>query len=62
MAKRPVTLVAPAYRDTVDAGAIRQVIRDGKGRMEGYGEKLGPDGIDALARYVLELPPRDGEP
>lgn len=62
MAKRPVSLIAPAYRDTVDLEQVLDLVRDGRGRMKGYREKLSTRELEAVSRYALEMPPRRPEP
>jgi len=61
VAHRPVVLFAPAFRDTVDLAALRRIVAGGKGRMQGYREKLTGAQLDAVARYVLALPGPGGE-
>ena len=62
MAERPVDVLSPAYRDTVDVEAVRELIRVGKGKMKGYEAKLTVEEVEAVARYVLEMPTRDSLP
>lgn len=57
MAERPVSLVSPAFRDTTTLDDVERVVGRGKGKMEGYGGKLTPEEIEAVSRYVLDLPP-----
>lgn len=56
VAHRPVSLFAPAFRDTVDLAKVRRIVAGGKGKMEGYREKLTPAQLDAVTRYVMALP------
>jgi mono/diheme cytochrome c family protein len=58
MAKRQVSLIDAAYRDTTDVADVKQVVLTGQGRMKGYETKLTPEEVDAVSRYTLEMPPR----
>lgn len=60
IAKRPVSLFAPAFRDTVDLADVERIVAGGKGKMKGYRDRLGETGIEAVARYVLALPGQTG--
>jgi mono/diheme cytochrome c family protein len=39
----------------VDLPAVRRVVMEGTGKMGSYAEKLDPDQVDAVSRYVLGL-------
>lgn len=56
VAHRPVSLFAPAFRDTVNLARVRGFVAGGKGKMRGYREKLTDAQLDAVARYVMALP------
>jgi mono/diheme cytochrome c family protein len=58
MARRPVDLAGAAFRDTTDLEEIVRIVRGGKGRMKGFGERLEQADLDSVARYVLSLPER----
>ena len=58
MAKRAVSLINAAYRDTTDIADVKQVVLTGQGRMKGYEAKLTPEEVDAVSRYALEMPSR----
>ncbi len=55
MAERPVDIGAPAFADTVDRAGLERVVARGKGKMEGYADKLSPAEIDSVARFVIAL-------
>jgi len=61
IAERPVSFVAPAFRDTVSLEDVERVVIRGKGKMQGYEGKLTPEEIRAVSRYVLDLPEPPGE-
>lgn len=62
MAKRKVSLIDAAYRDTTDVADVRRVVSTGRGRMKGYENKLTPEEVEAVSRYILEMPTRTVQP
>lgn len=58
MVRRMVDLAAPAYRDTLTLDDVIRVVKEGKGRMKPYAEKLTAEEIEAVSRVVLAIPVR----
>jgi cytochrome c6 len=55
MAKGSADLNDPKYQEGTTAEALATVIRDGKGKMPGYKDKLSDEEIKAVADYVKTL-------
>jgi mono/diheme cytochrome c family protein len=53
--KEPLSLVDPAWADTVSDAYLERVADVGKGRMRGLGRKLSPEELRMVAGYVRWL-------
>jgi mono/diheme cytochrome c family protein len=53
-------LTQPGWQDSVTDSEIAQVIRNGRGQMPGFGDKLRPAAVDALVRHVRGFGPDRG--
>ena len=58
LARRPVDIAAPAFRDTTTLEDLRRIVLVGRGRMEGFEGKLTPLEVDSVSRFVRVLPGR----
>jgi cytochrome c oxidase cbb3-type subunit 3 len=47
----------PAFQSAWSADAIAKITSEGKGKMPGYGSKLSPEQIKAVAAHVKTLGP-----
>lgn len=45
----------PAFRESATEAAIAKITMDGKGKMPGYGSKLSPEQVAAVAAHVKSL-------
>jgi cytochrome c6 len=45
----------PAWKKTMTGDSISKIIKEGKGKMKGLGEKVNADQAKAIAEYVLTL-------
>lgn len=57
VAKRPVNLTAPGFRDTTTVEDVRRIVIAGKGRMEGLEDRLTLEQVERVAPLVFELYP-----
>jgi len=60
IAGKPVDLVDPVWRKKTSRRLVHRAIATGKGKMEGFGDRLSTAEIDSLADYVLWMPIRPG--
>lgn len=45
-----------AFKNSVTEAHVVTIIREGKGKMKGLGQKMAPDQAEAIAAYLLTLP------
>jgi mono/diheme cytochrome c family protein len=55
MGKGAANLNDPKFQEANTAKAIEAIIADGKGKMKGLKDKLGPEQISAIAAHVKTL-------